>query len=602
MKSKTYPKPASESLKQAVREIIGRGGKAYAEIPHPDFSDWPSKRKATKRQDIIEPHLEYRNGTALDIGAYFGAFSHWLEDLGYRVTAVERNRQCVAIAKELRDLSGKTFEVYEGSYHEMDKTDYDLVLALNVFYQSLKRPETLVHLEAFLPRLNCRMMIFESHDPSTLPAMEERPSMTPDEFVQFIGSKTGLSDIQEIGTDGPRKLYKLKRPPSKTLGIQSAAASNARALPREEGHRAIAIASSKAKVAKSEHVPPPPAHPPGNTKTRPPKEAKPPLAVEALALLLDEGVEKLVGEHLGCKVRHIEKKEHIRPKVLQSKRRYFKHLLETVETSPRQFNVFSKSGIGAPHYLQQVEAVLSNVRLDEFRAPRFYGVSDLADGQREGRIAVWEFVSGQTFAIPEASRDVLHQMARAAAGITTVTEEAKRGVPRLRDSVKFVKPLAEKVEAALDVLSKLGTDTTSQRPLAERFAAHEERVLARLGQLGSTSLCHMDFGNTNVVFPVEAGPAIVIDWESACLGPPASTLRKLAVLPPDIHEELANVYVNTLKSLGRSVDVRDALFAMRAVQVYYSLDWGCRRDPEEGQMVERAISWGLAHLDYLEIP
>ena len=46
----------------------------------------------------------------------------------------------------------------------------------------------------------------------------------------------------------------------------------------------------------------------------------------------------------------------------------------------------------------------------------------------------------------------------------------------------------------------------------------------------------------------------------------------------------------------------DALFAMRAVQVYYSLDWGCRRDPNEGNMVEHAIRWGLTNLDFLEIP
>lgn len=573
MNSKTYPKPASESLKQAVREIIGGDGKAYAEIPHPDFAAWPSKRKAAKRQKIIEPHLEYRGGTALDIGTYLGSFSHWLEDLGYRVTAVERNRQCVAAARELRDLWGKTFEIQEGSYHDLIQTRFDVVLALNVFYQSLRRSNSFAQLEAFLPRLDCQMMIFESHDPSALPPVEGRPDMSPEEFARFIADRTGLSDVQEIGTDGPRKLYKLRRP-----------------------------ADTRAKIGTVELKPAAPVQKAAPAaKPKPAKEAKPPISVADLALILDAGVEKLVGDHIGCPVRQIDKKEHIRPKVSQGKRRYFRHRLKTIEAKPRQLSVFSKSGVGAPTYLQQVESVLNDVRIEEFRAPHFYGIADLADGQREGRVGVWEFIAGETYPVQQASREILHRLVKAAAGISTATENARARVQKLRDRVRFAKPLAVAVETTLGVLETRGVDTASLRPLAKRFATHEESVLARLRGIGNTSLCHMDFGNGNVVFP-ESGPPIVIDWESACLGPPASTLRKLAMVDGDIHPELATLYVKTVQSLGGNANVGDALFAMRAVQVYYSLDWGCRRDPNEGNMVERAIRWGLTNLDYLEIP
>ena len=579
MNSKTYPKPASESLKQAVREIIGGDGKAYAEIPHPDFAAWPSKRKAAKRQKLIEPHLEYRGGTALDIGTYLGAFSHWLEDLGYRVTAVERNRQCVAVARQLRDLSGKTFEIQEGSFHDLVQTKFDVVLALNVFYQSLRRPNSFAQLEEFLPRLDCHMMIFESHDPSALPPVEGRPDMSPEEFVRFIADRSGLSDVQEIGTDGPRTLYKLKRP------------ADGRAKDATIEIKPAAPVKKAAPAAKSRPA----------KEAKPAKEPKPPITVAALALLLDAGVEKLVGDHIGCAVRQLDKKEHIRPKVSQGKRRYFRHRLETVEAKPRQLTVFSKSGVGAPNYLLQVESVLNDVSIEEFRAPHFYGIADLADGQREGRVGVWEFIAGETYAVQQASREILHRLVKAAAGIGTATENAKVRVPRLRDRVRFAKPLAAAVETTLGILETRGVDTSSLRPQADRFAAHEESVLARLRDIGNTTLCHMDFGNGNVVFP-ETGPPIVIDWESACLGPPASTLRKLAMVNADIHPELAALYAKTVQSLGGKANVADALFAMRAVQVYYSLDWGCRRDPHEGNMVEHAIRWGLTNLDFLEIP
>ena len=212
MAAASYPKPASEKLKEIMRDIMSAKGRLYAQIPHPDFADWPSKHLPKKRQDIIGPHLEHKGGTAMDIGAYFGAFSLWLDDLGYTVTAVERNKQCIQVIRELRDLWGKKFDLYEGSYYDVPKTKHDVIFALNVFHHSLKKKETTELLEAFLPKLDCKMMIFESHDPAELPMKQAYRPMTPDDFVQLIADKTGLSKIQEIGIDGNRRIFKLKRP------------------------------------------------------------------------------------------------------------------------------------------------------------------------------------------------------------------------------------------------------------------------------------------------------------------------------------------------------------------------------------------------------
>ncbi len=318
MNSKTYPKPASESLKQAVREIIGGDGKAYAEIPHPDFTAWPTKRKAAKRQKLIEPHLEYRGGTALDIGTYLGAFSHWLEDLGL---SGHRRRAQSPVRRRRAPTARSLGQDVRDSGRLLPRSHPDQVRRrsrLNVFYQSLRRPNSFTQLEEFLPRLDCHMMIFESHDPSALPPVEGRPDMSAEEFVRFIADRSGLSDVQEIGKDGPRTLYKLKRP--------------------ADGRAKDSIIEIKPAAPFKKAAPAAKARPAKETK--PAKEPKPPITVAALALLLDAGVEKLVGDHIGCAVRQLDKKEHIRPKVSQGKRRYFRHMLETIEANPRRLDVF----------------------------------------------------------------------------------------------------------------------------------------------------------------------------------------------------------------------------------------------------------------------
>jgi hypothetical protein len=161
--------------------------------------------------EIIGPHLEYQGGTAADIGAYLATFSHWLCDLGYRVTAVERQSEYVAIAREVRDLCGKEFEIFEGRFSDLPAPTFDVVLALNVFHHCLKRPGPFRLFESFLDRLDCRMMIFESHHPNEgFMAGAYRP-MGPQQFAEFIGAKTGLTRIEEIGTAGVRTIFKLKR-------------------------------------------------------------------------------------------------------------------------------------------------------------------------------------------------------------------------------------------------------------------------------------------------------------------------------------------------------------------------------------------------------
>jgi 2-polyprenyl-3-methyl-5-hydroxy-6-metoxy-1,4-benzoquinol methylase len=191
---------------------MGEKGRLYAQIPHPDFEEWPSSHKPALRQDIMEPHLDYRGGTALEIGAYLASFSHWLESLGYEVTAVERNAKYAAIAREVRDLWGRKFEVYRGLFSDLPNRKYDVVLALNIFHHSLKKQNTFELLDAFLGTLDCKLMFFEPHNPAEGQMANAYRKFSPEEFAQFIATKTGLTQIEQIGTERVRKIFKLKRP------------------------------------------------------------------------------------------------------------------------------------------------------------------------------------------------------------------------------------------------------------------------------------------------------------------------------------------------------------------------------------------------------
>ncbi len=205
----TNVQPAPEELKALVRKCLTKRGYLYSPVPHPDFDDWPAGRRNDKRTEIIRPHLDTLPGTALDIGAYFGGFSHLLEELGYEVTAVERSPLYVDITRQVRDLTGKTFEIFEGDFYNLEKTDYDLVLALNIFHHSFKKQSKFERLLGFLGRLKCSMMIYEAHGPDEVQMSNAVLKLSPQEAAEFIAEKSGMSNIEEIGMERHRCMFKI---------------------------------------------------------------------------------------------------------------------------------------------------------------------------------------------------------------------------------------------------------------------------------------------------------------------------------------------------------------------------------------------------------
>jgi SAM-dependent methyltransferase len=191
--------PSAELTAKIENYARRHKGKFYAPIPHPAFAHVPY-RHGPERFDMIAPHLGFRNGTVLDIGSRFGYIAHRLEDMGYAVTAVEVAKDDVYFLKAIRDLCERKFEVIHDSVFNLEKLDYDLVFALNIFHHFMKSRETFEQLDDFLGRLKCRMMIYQAHNPRERQMAGAWRNMSPDEAVQYLSQKLSLPRITEIGS------------------------------------------------------------------------------------------------------------------------------------------------------------------------------------------------------------------------------------------------------------------------------------------------------------------------------------------------------------------------------------------------------------------
>lgn len=203
--------PASDDLKRRVREFMDRNrGKLYHRIPHPDFDGLPVSH-GDQRFAILGPHLAGLSGRVLDIGTHWGQFAHWLEDLGFEVTAVEHAPKHAYIAKGIRDICGKKFTVLDKSVFDIPVSNYDIILALNIFHHFLKTESGFRALNALLGRLDAPLLFFQTHFPEEKQMDGAYHNMQQDEFAEFVREKAGFPHIEEIGREHRRNVYKLWR-------------------------------------------------------------------------------------------------------------------------------------------------------------------------------------------------------------------------------------------------------------------------------------------------------------------------------------------------------------------------------------------------------
>jgi SAM-dependent methyltransferase len=204
-------------LRDAVRRIVVRRGFMHQPFNHPDLDILPQWYGSELQDEAwygdarwtqIEPSLPVPTGAVLDIGAYFGYFSHRFENLGFDCTAVELDRDNARVLRLYRDIMNRRFEIVQGSVFDLPRRAFDVVLALSVFHHLVKRREDHDRLAEFLRTLDCRALYFEPGDSG--PAAFRR--FSEEDFVKFVMTRSGLERCRPLGpTRVGRNLFLLTR-------------------------------------------------------------------------------------------------------------------------------------------------------------------------------------------------------------------------------------------------------------------------------------------------------------------------------------------------------------------------------------------------------
>jgi len=186
------------------------GGKLYQPITHPDLADIPSLY-GHERFQLLRENLPVRSGDLLDIGAHWGYFCHRFEEEGFDCYAVESDARARYFLEKLKRAENRKFKIIYGSifdYH--DKSDFTVVLALNIFHHFLKSEETYHRLVDLLRRLDMRVMFFQTEAPDSVQMKDAYRNFSFDEFVDFILENSCLGDATCIGEANGRPIYRLQ--------------------------------------------------------------------------------------------------------------------------------------------------------------------------------------------------------------------------------------------------------------------------------------------------------------------------------------------------------------------------------------------------------
>lgn len=192
-------------------KLLSRAG-MYQPLLHPDLTDIPTG-KGEERFDIILNNLPCHSGEVLDIGANWGYFCHKLEDIGFTCYAVENSREQLHFLNKLKSIGKRKFKVISKSVFDIEKLNYDIVLALNIFHHFLKNEDDYRKLTEFLGRLDTKFLFFEPHRFNESQMRAAYMNYNETEFIEYILRNSCLNTYTFLGSlkeDG-RALYLLKR-------------------------------------------------------------------------------------------------------------------------------------------------------------------------------------------------------------------------------------------------------------------------------------------------------------------------------------------------------------------------------------------------------
>jgi len=205
----TVRHPGWVEFRKQILNQTGKNGKVYHPLTHPDLADIPSEH-GDERFEIIKRNLSTKKGTLLDIGSHWGYFCHKFEEIGFHCYAVESSPRNVYFLKKLKQAENRKFEVINKSIFEYrEKSDFDVVLALNIFHHFLKKKELYFKLIELLKRLKTKELFLQTHRYDEAQMKGAYKNYSPEEFVEFVLENSCLDEAKLIGEEDGRPIYKL---------------------------------------------------------------------------------------------------------------------------------------------------------------------------------------------------------------------------------------------------------------------------------------------------------------------------------------------------------------------------------------------------------
>lgn len=184
-------------------------GKVYQPLTHPDLRDFPSMH-TDYRWRIISENLPLSSGSVLDIGANWGYFCHKFEDLGFECYAVENNPTELYFLNKLKAANGKKFTIISKPIFDVEKKNYDIILALNIFHHFLQTKEAHENLTHFLNEISAKVMFFEPHNYHETQMEGSYSNYDDIDFVNYIITNSCFTNCKCIGGENEgRNIYML---------------------------------------------------------------------------------------------------------------------------------------------------------------------------------------------------------------------------------------------------------------------------------------------------------------------------------------------------------------------------------------------------------
>ncbi len=213
-----------QSFRELMRHMArgdggaSRRGVLYQTPMHFDLRDIPSEHACEDRWEAIKNNLDSVSGMALDIGCNLGFFCHRLEESGYSCVGVEYMPTIALAARRIAYAENRKLKIVTGdilnseTLREVGASDFNVVIALNVFHHFIKTKDGYERLRQFMSNVQIGAMFFEPHHPDDPQMQGVFLNPQQNEFVQLVKDWGGFEKAERIytATDG-RMVFKLEQ-------------------------------------------------------------------------------------------------------------------------------------------------------------------------------------------------------------------------------------------------------------------------------------------------------------------------------------------------------------------------------------------------------